>query len=173
MHDLLPSRFDFSDFLTKSIGTNEFVLAEFISKHCDDYDMIFIDCAPTESILTRTAYHASRYILVPVKPEFLATIGFPLLKKSLDKFAHIDICGVIFNDHSEYAENNEKQKSREDITKFAEAEGWKIYKSELSYSRGYPKSLRQGRSLLDTHYPGGARKEFGKFAKEFFVSIGA
>ncbi|WP_424945940.1 ParA family protein [Candidatus Spongiihabitans sp.] len=179
LFDLIPSRFDFSKFLIKSIGSNEFILAEFISKNGGDYDVIFIDCAPTESLLTRTAYHASRYVLVPVKPEFLATIGFPLLRVSLNKFKsankthRIDVCGVVINNQAEYVDNNEKLESREQIMSDAGKNEWSVYNTELSYSRGYPKSLRQGRSLANTHCPGTkAVVEFPKFAKDFFGSIG-
>ena len=49
-------------------------------------DLVVIDCAPTESFLTDAAYFASRYIVVPIKPEFLATIGLPLLARSVQEF---------------------------------------------------------------------------------------
>jgi chromosome partitioning protein len=76
---LIPSRFDFSDNLTNSIRPNPKILAQFLSSNFQQKDLIIIDCAPTESILTHAAYHASGLVLVPVKPEYFATIGFPLL----------------------------------------------------------------------------------------------
>ena len=85
---LIPSRFDFSQHLVNSIGTDPQVLARLIADNFQDKDLVIIDCAPTESIFTRTAYHASGYILVPVKPEFLATIGFPMLSRSLRDFSN-------------------------------------------------------------------------------------
>ena len=101
---LIPSRFDFADNLISSVRrVDERVLARYIADEMGDKDMVLIDCAPTESILTRTAYHASRYVLVPVRTEFFSTIGFPLLKESLDNFksahpAHaIDVRGVLIN----------------------------------------------------------------------------
>ena len=84
--EVIPSRFDFSDNLIRSIGTDERVLARLIANNFQDKDLVLIDCAPTESIFTQVAYNASDYILVPVKPEFLATIGFPLLQDSLTSF---------------------------------------------------------------------------------------
>ena len=60
---LIPSRFDFSDHLISSIGTNPRVLARLIADNFQEKDLVIIDCAPTESIFTQTAYHASRYIL--------------------------------------------------------------------------------------------------------------
>ncbi|MCY3638904.1 MAG: AAA family ATPase [Chloroflexi bacterium] len=76
--DIIPSRFDFSDNLINSMRTDERILARLIASDFQEKDLIFIDCAPTESIFTQAAYHASRLILVPVRPEFFATIGFPL-----------------------------------------------------------------------------------------------
>ena len=83
---LIPSRFDFSDNLVNSVKPDPRVLARLIAGNFQDTDLVIIDCAPTESVFTQAAYHASRYILVPVKPEFLATIGFPLLRRSLESF---------------------------------------------------------------------------------------
>ena len=77
--ELIPSRFDFSDNLINSVKSDPRVLARLIVNEFQDRDLVIIDCAPTESIFTQAAYHASRYVLVPVKPEYFATIGFPLL----------------------------------------------------------------------------------------------
>ena len=100
---LIPSRFDFADNLISRVSVDEHVLAKFVSDEMGDKDLILIDCAPTESVLTRTAYHASRHVLVPVRTEFFSTIGFPLLRESLEKFRldnpthSIDVCGVLIN----------------------------------------------------------------------------
>jgi len=81
--ELIPSRFDFSDNLTNSLRPDPKVLARFLAGNFQHKDLVIIDCAPTESIFTHAAYHASGLVLVPVKPEFFATIGFPLLQESL------------------------------------------------------------------------------------------
>ena len=85
---LIPSRFDFADNLTQAIRPDPKVLAKFLSVEFQHKDLIIIDCAPTESVLTHAAYHASGLVLVPVKPEFFATIGFPLLRESLTDFSN-------------------------------------------------------------------------------------
>ena len=101
--DLIPSRFDFSNNLIDSIKPDARVLARLIADHFQHKDLILIDCAPTESIFTQAAYYATRYVLVPVKPEYFATIGFPLLNDSLDGFRRnnrshqIDVVGVVIN----------------------------------------------------------------------------
>src|SRR5690606_12222 len=108
-------------------------------------------CSPTESILTHAAYHASGKVLVPVKPEFFATIGFPLLQESLLKFqranrgSSISVAGVVINNPFYDGGNNggpEKARSLRDIRKDAKKNGWKVFKNEIPFSRGFPKMMR-------------------------------
>ena len=73
----IPSRFDFSDNLVRAVKPDPQVLARYIADHFQEKDLVLIDCPPTESVFTRAAYHASRYVLVPVRPEYFATVGFP------------------------------------------------------------------------------------------------
>ena len=127
-------------------------LAEVLAKVSDHYDLILIDCAPTESILTKAAYHASRYVLVPVKPEYLATIGLPLLARSVqtfkDKNAHhsLDICGVVFNNSGSYSLGPEERRSIREVMSEAEARGWPVFEAQLQKSKSYPKP--HGRAQL-------------------------
>ena len=169
---LIPSRFDFSHHLINSIGTDRQVLAKLIATDFQDEELIIIDCAPTESIFTQTAYHASRYVLVPVKPEFLATIGFPMLRRSLETFREanpthrIDVVGVVINDTSDYQAYStpEKDRALEEIDEAASSNGWYVFNNGLRYSRGFPKMMR-------SHNPpwlGHAPAIFPRFANELF-----
>ena len=173
---IIPSRFDFSDNLVGAFRTDERVLARLIANHFQDKDFIFIDCAPTESVLTRAAYHASRHILVPVRPEYLATIGFPLLSESLDAFRNsnrgheIDVIGVVVNE-SYYDSRNksrpEKRRAMKEIHEEAEENGWHIFENEIPFSLGFPKLMRGDRNRL-----GNADSGFNPFAREFFNQLG-
>jgi chromosome partitioning protein len=172
---LIPSRFDFSNNLIDSMKPDPRVLARLISSNFQDKDLILIDCAPTESIFTQAAYHASRYILVPVKPEYFATIGFPLLNDSLDAFrSHnrghaIDVAGVVINNPTYDGGNDggpEKRRSMREIQEESDQNGWQIFENEIRYSRGFPKMMRG-----DFTYQGNAA-EYRDFAAEFFQSLG-
>ena len=172
---LIPSRFDFSDQLISSLRPDPKILAKFIVDEFKHKDLIVIDCAPTESVLTNAAYHASSLILVPVKPEYFATIGFPLLHESLMRFKKgnrghsIDVTGVVINNgfyHGGNAGGPEKERALSEIREETRRNCWYIYKNEIPFSRGFPKMMRG-----DYNYLGNAI-EFYKFAREFLTSIG-
>jgi chromosome partitioning protein len=85
---LIPSRLELS-WTLKNPTEKAHLLPRFISTISESYDIIIIDCPPTESILTTAAYRSSRFIFVPVRPEFLATIGLPLLARSISEFQQV------------------------------------------------------------------------------------
>lgn len=120
--------------------------------------LIIIDCAPTESILTEAAYFASRYVIVPIKPEFMATIGLPLLARSVDEFKmenedhEIDIAGLIINSQSEYVVTQEKNTAIREVTQIAREYGWHILEPHIRYSRSYPVAAREATPLASTSY---------------------
>jgi chromosome partitioning protein len=175
--DLVPSRLELSHTLKNPTG-KERRLARALSKVADEYDLILIDCAPTESILTEAAYHASRYVLVPVKPEYLATIGLPLLARSMQDFKYensdhdIDICGIVFNHSSSYSDGPEGCKSIEEVEADAETNGWPVFETHVRYSASYPKAAREGTPIGHTSYVRyEVTAEFGRFVEEFLAAI--
>src|SRR5437870_4877162 len=66
---IVPSRLELSWTLRNPTG-KETLLPRFVAKIEANYDLIIIDCSPTDSILTDAVYHSSRYILVPIRAEF-------------------------------------------------------------------------------------------------------
>ena len=50
--EIIPSRFDFSDNLVGAFRPDVRILSRLIANNFQDKDFIFIDCAPTESVLT-------------------------------------------------------------------------------------------------------------------------
>jgi chromosome partitioning protein len=173
--ELIPSRFDFSDALTDAVRPDPKILARFLSKNFKSKDLILIDCAPTESVFTTAAYHASDFVLIPVKPEFFATIGFPLLAESLTNFrrknkaSDIEVAGVVINNAFYHGGNDggpEKQRAMGEIKRECQKNGWHIFTREMYHSRGYPKLMRG-----DYSHSGDARY-FWLFADEFFDHVG-
>ncbi len=176
--DLIPSRLELSRTLKNPYGKEQ-RLAKALAQVRNKYDLVLVDCAPTESVLTEAAYFASRYIIVPIKPEFMATIGLPLLARSLQEFcleneAHeIEIAGLVFNHSSSYSAGPEGQQSIKDVSKVAAEHAWYICENQIRYSASYARSAREGAPLSRTSY---ARWEvvhdFNRLADEVFDLIG-
>lgn len=173
--DLVPSRLELA-FSLRNPAQKEDLLAKLVSKVEHDYDLVLIDCPPTESLLTTAAYLASDYVLVPVRPEFLSTIGLPLLVNSLDEFhkrfedRKVEIIGIVFNAISNYSP--EEVTSKGEVLALAKKYGWYVFSNDVRYSRSYPKSAREGRPIFQTSY---ARQEqaqrFHLFAGELAQRI--
>ena len=153
--DLIPSRLELSRTLKNPTG-KERRLAKALARVSDRYDLILIDCAPTESILTDAAYFASRYVIVPVRPEFMATIGLPLLARSLLEFSienddhNIEIAGLVFN-YGDYSSGPEVAKSKKEVREQANEHGWYIFNNELPHSKTYPRAARAGAPISQTN----------------------
>lgn len=175
--DLIPSRLELSRTLKNPTG-KERRLAKALAQVRTKYDLIIIDCAPTESVLTDAAYYASRYVIVPIKPEFMATIGLPLLARSLQEFRlenedhEIEIAGLVFNHSSNYTAGPEGQQSISEVSDFAVQNGWTICENQMRYSASYAKSAREKAPLAHTSY---TRNEvvqgFRRLAEEIFDLI--
>ena len=173
--ELIPSRFDFSDNLIDSIKPDPRILARLIAENFQDKDIVLIDCAPTESIFTQAAYHASRFILVPVRPEYFATIGFPLLNNSLNEFKsknpshEIEVFGIVINNGFYDGGNDggpEKERSMVEIIEEANKNDWFIFQKQIPHSRSFPKMMRG-----DFSYMREAHREFDEFADRFWEDL--
>ena len=176
--DLIPSRLELSRTLKNPTG-KERRLAKALARISDRYDLVLIDCAPTESILTDAAYFASRYVTVPVRPEFMATIGLPLLARSIEEFQienddhEIEIAGLVFNHATYQSDGREARKSIVEVRDAARKYGWHVFENQIRYSASYPRAAREGTPLSDT---GDARgfviEEFEDVKNEIFHKLG-
>jgi chromosome partitioning protein len=174
--DLIPSRLELA-FSLKNPGQKERHLLRIIKEIDDEYDLILIDCAPTESILTTAAYLCSDYLLVPVKPEYLSSIGLPLLVNSMIDFMndyedhYLDIAGILFNSASDYYP--EEAHSKKEVRRIAKKNGWYVFEAEVPYSRSFPKGAREGQPIFRTSYSRWSKiTQFNKVANEFAQRIG-
>ena len=174
---LLPSRLELSRLLRNPAG-KERRLAKALAKVASDYDLVIIDCAPTESVLTDIAYFASGYVVVPVKPEFLAAIGLPLLAKSLDIFRRenedhqIKMAGIVFN-HGDYQPGPESNASVSEVRSLAKQHGGHVFANEVPHSKAMPKSAREASAIEHTSYArSGIKKAIVDFSTELFKTVG-
>jgi chromosome partitioning protein len=148
-----------------------------ITKIEEKYDIILLDCAPTESVFTTAAYLSSDYILVPVKPEYLSTVGLPLLVRSLEEFRRgpysgqqIDLAGIVFNQTTGYSP--EESKSKTEVKRLANLYGWYVFNTEVNFSRSFPKGAREGKPIFYTSYSRSKPANlFHEFANELATRI--
>jgi len=169
--DLIPSRLELA-FSLRNPSQKEQLLAKLVSKIEQDYELIILDCPPTESLFTWAAYLASEYILVPVKPEYLSSIGVFLLDNSIAEFKrryedhNLELAGIVFNATSGYVP--EEVKSKAEVKVIAQQRGWYVFENEVSYSRSYPKGAREGKPIFRTSYSRWDQAaRFAAFAEEF------
>lgn len=173
--DLIPSQLELS-FTLKNPSQKEHLLSNFIADVEGNYDLILVDCAPTESVLTTAAYLTADNILIPVKPEFLSTIGLPLIRQSLSDFARsyrktVGVSGVCFNMCSDYAP--EENQSKAEVTALSASFGWHVFDEEVPYSRSFPKGAREGQPIFWTSYArSSVAAKVGAFCNAFAGQIG-
>ena len=174
--DLIPSRLELSQSLRNPAGKDQ-LLKQAIDELEEEYDVVVIDCAPTESMLTISAYLVADHLLIPVRPEFLSTIGLPLLEKSLNDFASLhpgsepEVLGLVFNAISGYSP--EESTSRNEVQRVARDSRWPVFDEEVIYSKSFPKSAREGLPIFQTPYVRTETKtSFRRFAREFADRIG-
>ena len=136
---IVPSRLELS-WTLRNPHDKETLLPRFVAKIQDRYDLIVIDCSPTDSMLTDAAYHCSRYVLVPIRAEFLASIGFPLLNRSIEAFQlrhedHvIEVCGLVFNDFHRGDVKSENRIARKNVLDNATKYGWYVFQNDIPHS---------------------------------------
>ncbi len=175
--DLIPSRLELAYSLKNPGQNKERHLSKLLKLVEDQYDLILIDCAPTESVLTTAAYLSSDWLLVPVKPEYLSTIGLPLLVNSMQDFkaeydnSSLELAGVVFNAASDYLP--EESLAKTTVRKIAKQNSWNVFSREVSYSRSYPKGAREGQPIFRTSYSRWNKvRNFELFAEEFAKKVG-
>ena len=175
--DLIPSRLELSRTLKNPTG-KERRPAKSLAQVSDQYDLILIDCAPTESILTEAAYFASRYMMVPIKPEFMATIGLPLLARSLEDFRlenddhEIEIAGLCFVGRSYYGGGPETRDSIKEVREQAKQNEWYVFQERIRHSESYPRASREATPIKSTpNVQTPVWKEFDSFKDAFYERV--
>lgn len=173
---IIPSRLELALSL-KNPAHKERNLSRLIKEVESDYDLVLIDCAPTESVLTTAAYLSSDWLLVPVKPEYLSTIGLPLLVNSMQDFkeeyenSNLQLAGIVFNAASDYLP--EEALAKNTVREIAKKYGWYVFENEVEYSRSYPKGAREGKPIFQTSYSRWNKVlNFERFAGEFAGRVG-
>lgn len=176
--DIIPSQLELAATL-KNPADKAHLLSSFLYKYASDYDLVIVDPPPTDSMATQAAYLATNYVLVPVRPEFLSSIGFPLLARSVESFKQqypshpLEIVGIFLENVDVNEFPDEYSKTKTATQRFASQQSWRFLDREMRSSRSYVRGSREGTSIRTTRY---ARheviSEFNQFADEVFSSMG-
>lgn len=172
---IIPAKLDLA-WSIRNAPASANLLEDHLREVKDQYDVILIDCAPTDSVLSDAAYMASDYIFVPVRPEFLSTIGLPLLLESMRRFQISQpnrplptFGGIIFNGTGEKVEHD---RARAYVRTVADQNDLHVFDCEISHSDSYPVGSRVGKPIFLTEKARTSKKEeFSQVAEEFLRRI--
>lgn len=74
------SKADFMDVWNEFEGS---LISDILEPIVPEYDYIFLDCAPSYNLLTRSGIMASDYYIMPARPEPLSLVGMQLLERRI------------------------------------------------------------------------------------------
>lgn len=157
--------------MTKISQNNDTTLAlqldNFIKKVKIDYDYIFIDCPPTQSIYTQSALMATNFYVIPVKPDYLSSLGLDLFQKMVLKYNRTSgnkvMClGIIFT----MVQNSDYQV--ETMDKIRERKKFSVFDNVMKLAPIVAKNSEEHKLLLETR---GKKTEITKLADEFVSRI--
>lgn len=136
--DILPSTLDL---MYVALGQSEKRLLpleerfeKFIEACRAIYDIVFIDCHPAGSILTKTSLQNSDHVLIPVSPQRYAVRGIGLMMKFINAKkvgASSPMPHILFNAVPRYGKTTEEQEIRSNprFTEYCMSATMKRYKA--------------------------------------------
>lgn len=117
----------------------------------EKYEYIFIDCPPTNSLWTLSAIVAADYYMMPVKPDYLSSVGLSLFKSVIGELiknyaSSIKCIGVVFTMTEPVTLLT--QKIRNVVTESADF-GDKVYSGEMRRTTRIASIQRDRKFILD------------------------
>jgi chromosome partitioning protein len=177
--DILPSRTQFdSKYLSKPDW--QLSLKEIV-RRLKQYKYIIIDCPPLSFDLTKLAYLASDYILVPVKPEMHNVKGLETTSLYLRELRHEfpdhtpHFLGVVITNFNYSSSNVPAQDTAIDQIKVkCKSNKWDIFRTQIEYSQSYIKASLNGDFISDVKgVQGRTKSNFENFVYEFVERVGS
>ncbi|MDU2163295.1 ParA family protein [Intestinibacter bartlettii] len=137
----------------------------------DVYKYILIDCAPTYSFYFISAYSASDTYIIPLKPDYVASLGLSLLEKAISSIEtdqdRINSCGVIYTLID--SRNNLHEPVIDDIESSIGKNN--IFDEKLRYLVDIPRGVGENKFMLDIHN-NGIDDSIKSITEEFIGRIG-
>lgn len=175
---LIPSQLELAKTLKNPAGKSH-LLSAFLRRHASDYDLVIIDPPPTDSMATEAAYMVADYILIPVRPERLSSVGFPAIAESVRVFEreypnyNLEVLGLFLLRPTTSRWERYYNETKEQAQDFADEEDWRFFDREINYSDSYVRGALENRPITMTP---DARKnvkaQFQSFARDVFEYMG-
>jgi len=146
--DVIPSQIELYETLKNPTG-KEYRLNKFLKENAQDYDYILIDCPPTPSVLTHSAFMASRHVVIPITPDYYAAMGLPQFLSTLSEFKDgmpdehdVRVLGAVFTNVPQQ-ETSSSRKARKSVISALNKHGVSIniLKSEMITYQAYRKAV--------------------------------
>lgn len=159
----LPSQLALAH-VVKNPAQMDFRLEKILSEIRHSYDYIFIDCAPTDSVLTTMTLTASNYILIPIRPDRFSILGYANLVDTVRAFKEktpdpndVKELGLIF---TQVRGNNEVERScMDEVRSLASSYGSYVFPSTLKFSNTFLRAVEDQTPAFETRYARDELKE--------------
>lgn len=147
----------------------------------DRYDYVLIDAPPTVSRMLMAAFEASEHVLIPVKPDFLSSIGLPLLHRVIEKeymteiarrpvwMQSLKVLGLVFTMYDKRLKMTIE--SETDIRKVAATMSAPVFMSTISDSTKFAWSSQKSLPIFRTEPRSRYAIEVADLASEFLAKF--
>lgn len=137
----------------------------------DEYKYILIDCAPTYSFYFVSAYLASDTYTIPLKPDYVSSLGLSLLQKAVNSIEtdneKINSCGVIYTLID--MRNKLHEPVIEEINAVVGTDN--IFTNQLKYLIDIPRGVSENKFMLDIRN-NGIDTSIKSITEEFIGRVG-
>jgi len=154
--DLLPAELDLA-WVVKNPAQMDFRLEKLLADLRKGYDYVFIDCAPTDSVLTTMALTASDFLLVPMRPDRFSVLGYLNLLKTIETFRqncpdpnHVKDLGVVFTQVTK--NSSVEQDAMDEVKAIASKQGGYIFSANFKHSPSFMRAVQNQTPIFQTLY---------------------
>lgn len=132
----------------------------------DKYNFIFVDCPPTQSIYTTSAFKASDFYLLVIKPDYLSTVGLSLFANIIKNYNNkrhkedkLKELGIVINLVQKGPYYSEKINEIKEKFKFN-----KIFETSINNVSNVAKASEKQKLMYETN---GCKRAIKKLSEEF------
>lgn len=152
----------------------------FIENVASFYEMVLIDCPPTVSSMLIAGLEAAQSILVPIKPDFLSTIGLPLLHRTITRtypkyikrakwLGELRMLGLVYTmvDHRLRMTQHSMKEVEEEAKKFR----YPVFNNMISYSTKFTWSSQMTLPIFRSEPSSRYAREIENLVVEFSARV--